>query len=51
VKERKDSLWTLPGGWVDVGDAPSVAAIREVEEESGYDTSYDLTPYIMFEMS
>lgn len=37
VRERKDGLWTLPGGWADVGDAPSVAAIREVKEESGYD--------------
>ena len=27
----------MPGGWADVGDAPSVAAIREVKEESGYD--------------
>jgi ADP-ribose pyrophosphatase YjhB (NUDIX family) len=37
VRERKDGLWTLPGGWADVGDAPSVSAIREVKEESGYD--------------
>jgi len=37
VREREDELWTLPGGWADVGDAPSVAAIREVKEESGYD--------------
>jgi ADP-ribose pyrophosphatase YjhB (NUDIX family) len=37
VRERKDGLWTLPGGWADVGDAPSVTAIREVKEESGYD--------------
>jgi len=36
VKERVDDAWTLPGGWADVGDAPSVAALREVREESGY---------------
>ena len=36
VKEREDGLWTLPGGWADVGDAPSCAAVREVKEESGY---------------
>lgn len=39
VRERKDRLWTMPGGWADVGDAPSVAAIREVKEESGYDVT------------
>ena len=39
VREREDGLWTLPGGWADVGDAPSVAAIREVKEESGYDVA------------
>lgn len=37
VRERKDGLWTLPGGWADVGYAPSVSVIREVKEESGYD--------------
>ncbi len=37
VKECVDDAWTLPGGWADVGDAPSVAAIREVREESGYE--------------
>jgi ADP-ribose pyrophosphatase YjhB (NUDIX family) len=37
VKEREDGLWTLPGGWADVGEPASVAAVREVKEESGYD--------------
>ena len=37
VKERSDGFWTLPGGWADVGEAPSVAAVREVKEESGFD--------------
>jgi ADP-ribose pyrophosphatase YjhB (NUDIX family) len=36
VRERRDMLWTLPGGWADVGDSPSQAAEREVWEESGY---------------
>jgi ADP-ribose pyrophosphatase YjhB (NUDIX family) len=36
VKERSDGGWTLPGGWADVGDAPSEAVIREVREEAGY---------------
>ncbi|HNT55998.1 MAG TPA: NUDIX domain-containing protein, partial [Anaerolineaceae bacterium] len=36
VKERVDGGWTLPGGWIDVGEPPSLAAEREVWEESGY---------------
>jgi ADP-ribose pyrophosphatase YjhB (NUDIX family) len=38
VKEREDGCWTLPGGWVDVGESPSTAIAREVYEESGYQT-------------
>jgi ADP-ribose pyrophosphatase YjhB (NUDIX family) len=36
VRERSDGNWTLPGGWVDVNDAPSFAVEREIREESGY---------------
>ncbi len=36
VKERSDGLWTLPGGWADVNEAPSEAVAREVLEEAGY---------------
>jgi len=37
VREISDGGWTLPGGWADVGDSPSLSAVREVKEESGYD--------------
>lgn len=37
VRELEDGLWTLPGGWADVGEPPSVAAARESREESGYE--------------
>jgi ADP-ribose pyrophosphatase YjhB (NUDIX family) len=36
VRERSDGRWTLPGGWVDINDAPSEAVAREIHEESGY---------------
>lgn len=36
VKERTDECWCLPGGWVDVGESPSQAVVREVWEESGF---------------
>jgi ADP-ribose pyrophosphatase YjhB (NUDIX family) len=36
VKETDDGGWSLPGGWADVGDVPSLAVAREVQEESGY---------------
>ncbi|MDQ3910870.1 MAG: NUDIX hydrolase [Actinomycetota bacterium] len=37
VREKEDGLWTLPGGWVDVGESPSESVEREVKEESGYE--------------
>ncbi len=37
VKELADGLWTLPGGWVDINEPPSLAVEREVREESGYE--------------
>jgi ADP-ribose pyrophosphatase YjhB (NUDIX family) len=36
MRERVDGLWSAPGGWADPGDPPSVAAVREVREETGY---------------
>ena len=38
VHERSDGMWTLPGGWADVGDSPADAVVREIREESGYKT-------------
>jgi ADP-ribose pyrophosphatase YjhB (NUDIX family) len=30
--------WTVPGGWADVNETPSQAVVREMQEESGYET-------------
>jgi ADP-ribose pyrophosphatase YjhB (NUDIX family) len=35
VREKRDGLWTLPGGWADAMDSPSTAVEREVAEEAG----------------
>lgn len=37
VREAADGLWSLPGGWADVGDSPAQAIEREIREESGYE--------------
>jgi ADP-ribose pyrophosphatase YjhB (NUDIX family) len=36
VREASDGLWSLPGGWADVGFSPAENAAKEVREESGY---------------
>ena len=38
VRETADGLWTLPGGWADVNDAPSAAVRKEIEQEAGFRT-------------
>ena len=35
---REDGAWSLPGGWVDIGETPSEGVVREVLEEAGYAT-------------
>lgn len=36
VRERRNGLWTLPGGFCDVWDTPAQAITREIEEEAGF---------------
>jgi ADP-ribose pyrophosphatase YjhB (NUDIX family) len=36
VRGADDGLWTLPGGWAEVGESPRAAAEKELREESGY---------------
>ncbi len=34
-RRADDGRWGLPGGWVDVGETPRDAAVREIKEEAG----------------
>lgn len=38
VKEKIDGKWSIPGGWADIGLSPSEVAVKEIQEESGFDT-------------
>ncbi len=38
VREASDGKWSLPGGWADVNDSPSANIVREIVEESGFET-------------
>ena len=35
VREKADNLWSLPGGWADIGYTPAEVAVKEVREEAG----------------
>lgn len=37
VREKADGAWALPGGWADIGLSPSEVAVKEVQEEAGYE--------------
>src|SRR5690242_18054103 len=34
-------LWNFPAGWLDLGEDPTAAVIREAKEETGYDFKPD----------
>jgi ADP-ribose pyrophosphatase YjhB (NUDIX family) len=34
VQEKRDQLWTLPGGWADVGLSAAEVVVKEVREEA-----------------
>lgn len=38
VRERSDGRWSLPGGWIDVQESPAESVVREILEETGYQT-------------
>jgi ADP-ribose pyrophosphatase YjhB (NUDIX family) len=38
VRERAVGLWSLPGGWADIGLSAGEVAVKETREETGYYT-------------
>jgi ADP-ribose pyrophosphatase YjhB (NUDIX family) len=38
VKEAADGRWTLPGGWADVNQSAAECVVREIAEESGFES-------------
>ncbi|HEV8451890.1 MAG TPA: NUDIX domain-containing protein [Gaiellales bacterium] len=39
VRRADDGRWAMPGGWVDPGEMPEQAVVREVAEETGLQVS------------
>ena len=40
--EPKLGFWCLPGGFIELGEAPEMAALRELEEETGLSGKIDI---------
>jgi ADP-ribose pyrophosphatase YjhB (NUDIX family) len=38
AQEKDDGLWALPGGWCDVGLSPCENIVKEIKEETGYES-------------
>lgn len=36
VRERVDGKWTVPGGFADINESPSLSVTKEIEQESGF---------------
>lgn len=36
VRERSDGKWTVPGGFADINEWPSLSVTKEIEQESGF---------------
>lgn len=48
AKVRNPGTWGLPGGAMEKGESPKVAAARELMEETGYTGPLDLRPAHVF---
>lgn len=38
AREASDGCWSLPGGWADVNQSAAECVVREITEETGYET-------------
>lgn len=41
IKRADNKRWALPGGYAEVGSPPSVNALREMREETGFDVALE----------
>ncbi len=39
VREARERLWTLPGGWAEIGRTPAEAVADEFREEAGWNVT------------
>ena len=39
IREKQDNLWSIPGGWAEIGFSPLESIIKEIEEETGLTSS------------
>lgn len=54
VQEKQPNaygLWNLPAGWIDEGETPQQAAIREAKEETGFDVKLQMQEPVLSKLN
>ena len=44
--DSREKFWSFPGGQVETGETPAQAAVRETQEETGYQVTLSSAPYV-----